>query len=525
MKSILKSFYTTLAIIFIVSAFVPVIPPEILPRNVVNEIANKVIKTAEAAAPYPPSFRVNVKDHHCTDQGVNNSGYIGEEPGSSPSSATTDDNAKDPDCGRIEMYLSSQVNSIPQSQTIYNRDFRLGVGLAESENGCTAQAGAIQWTPWVSDGGGFSWGARAGSNVNDPDCLRIFYESRPLPSGVLIKDIRVGLSTGNGAFQWTPWARQGGGWSGYSGGGNISPGQLDLDVQLVDVYDAQYVSDTVPSDMQRDQSGNYNIVMKNKGAVWNTDVYTPSPDTCPPPVPQNRGETCIESGTSNSSLIKLKRVDGDGSVSLINPTNTSPLNYSVDTTKNYIATDVCLGWGVAMNSSQSKFALTDLLKVKTAYANRLPSDTDPGPGDPGPICNQWGLQYTLDSQAPTNTNIVYDNNGTFPLSLRISPSAAYGTHTMQFQMVQLAANGTEIGTFGSLVNIDIEVSNGPTLNCTASQNANQSTNPSASTLFSIYMSGLPGGYNNTVTTTLASQRNGIVANPPSAALTPVKRLH
>ncbi len=450
----IKNFYISfIAAAITLSSFVPVLPPEVLPRV----LETKVVRAAEDQ---PNWFQVSVKDHNCSDQTGSSS-----LAGPNGSAAATDSNAKDPDCGNISFNTSS-VSGVGLTETIYNNDFRIGTRLAESESGCSRDAGAIRWTPWASEGGGAGWGATANPNVNDPDCLWIHYETRPLPAGILIQDVRAGISTGHGGFAFTPWARQGGGSSSYSGGGNISPARLFLDVRLVDVYDADYVSDTIPASMNRGQSGDYEIVMKNKATTWQTDFPSyAQTDECSSQQPEDvqEGETCAAVVQGHSTKIKLNSLN---SITGIRTTPEPELEYRREIVREYVAADVCIsfdgsfagpsGGGLEGGGDEGIKGgfLTPL--IKTAQALRLPDDIEPG--DTGPYCNEWGYMFALVSQTPTNMNIVNEDDGSFPISVQIEPTATNGTHTLQYQMVNLDTNEL----FGEIANIDISIGAGLT---------------------------------------------------------------
>ncbi len=505
MTKIKINFYTGIIAIIALASFFPIIPAEIIPRALET-------KVAQAAIANPDFFQVSVKDHQCSDQ----EGYSGQSYAGGINAAT-DSNAKDPDCGRIFMN-GGTMPAIPVSQSIYSNDFRIGTKLAESESGCNAQAGAVQWTPWASEGGGASWGATAGPNVNDPDCLWIYYETRPLPSGILIKDVRAGVSTGNGPIQYTPWARctpvapattcSAGGWSGYSGGGNISPARVALDVQFVEVYDAEYVSDTVPSNMDRNASGTYNIVMRNKATAWSSDIQYPNGNLPTPPVgndncqgttPVTRGQICETNPdpAMSSSKFKLKLVGSDPGISIDSSTS-APLIYKRVVHRTYQAGDICLQWGVASAPSSSKFA--KFFGIKSAEAlPREPGDGggDPG-GDPGPVCTQWGLAYYQAAQSPSNSNIVNTDTASFPIKLNVSGSAANGNHTLVFRMVNLNS-GEE---FGSQATINIAVGSAWTLNCNT---LDQTVNVGESAFYALSAT---GATTETITISMTSDPDG-----------------
>lgn len=179
--------------------------------------------------PAPTGFQVAVRDEGCATQERTSATVTAGNSGS-----VTDANSKDPDCARIN-FVSGNVSSVPTTVSIYTNDFRIGTRVAESENGCTSQIDtSIKWTPWASDGGGTSQQAVGQASSNDPDCVWVHYETRPMPAGKGIRDVRVGIASGSGT-QFTPWARSNGGWSAFSQGSNLRPTTVTLDVQTITV--------------------------------------------------------------------------------------------------------------------------------------------------------------------------------------------------------------------------------------------------------------------------------------------------
>ncbi len=94
-------------------------------------------------------------------------------------------------------------------------DFRIG-GQATDRGG--RETGPVTYTPWASQGGG-STDNITDSNSFDPDQYRLFLETRPLPPGVQISDLRLSIlavdrGEPDGVPTFTRWASQGGGRSG-----------------------------------------------------------------------------------------------------------------------------------------------------------------------------------------------------------------------------------------------------------------------------------------------------------------------
>lgn len=121
-----------------------------------------------------------------------------------------DANKYDPDALRIALEIEpARMNP--------SLDFRIGIQAADRAG--TAQLGPVQYTPWASQGGGWSETA-FDANEFDPDAFRIMIDYRPwpLPQKQLI-DLRVGLRMVDnrgadvGNPEYTPWLNDGGGFS------------------------------------------------------------------------------------------------------------------------------------------------------------------------------------------------------------------------------------------------------------------------------------------------------------------------
>lgn len=219
----------------------------------------------------PAGFQITVRDNGCTDQertssviGANSSGNV------------TDANAKDPDCASVN-FNAGNVNGVPQNDSIYTNDFRLGVRVAESESNCTNQIdGSIKWTGWASDGGSTSPQAVGTATSNDPDCIWLHYETRPMPAGKGIRDVRIGIASG-GNTQFTPWARAGGGASAFSSGGNIRPTTITIDAQTITTSTPPTTPPTTPTGISISGSIPNGIVGQQTTAVLSVtgSVQTP----------------------------------------------------------------------------------------------------------------------------------------------------------------------------------------------------------------------------------------------------------
>ena len=121
----------------------------------------------------------------------------------------SDSNNYDPDCIKLKL----------EPETFYSqgKDFRICVQLSDKSPG--SHSGATKCTPWASDGGGWSdWASD--DNREDPDYIRVQLQTRDLPDDKYIKDWRIGIQLSDdgcssqfGTTKYTPWASDGGGWS------------------------------------------------------------------------------------------------------------------------------------------------------------------------------------------------------------------------------------------------------------------------------------------------------------------------
>jgi len=99
-------------------------------------------------------------------------------------------------------------------------DFRIGAQAFDQGDG--NNVGPVQYTPWASQGGGWT-GLVSDTDGFDPDGFRILVETRPATSDRVLKDMRIGLqmfddhgSQPGNIIVFTPWSAQGGGWTEYA---------------------------------------------------------------------------------------------------------------------------------------------------------------------------------------------------------------------------------------------------------------------------------------------------------------------
>ncbi|MBI2630722.1 hypothetical protein HYW73_00705 [Candidatus Nomurabacteria bacterium] len=155
-------------------------------------------KTSAAA-----TFSLQLSDQNCG----NNIGTTAITSGGW-SGYALDSNGYDADCARV--YLSGISEST---------DFRVGIQLSDrGSTSCNAEVGPARYTPWASEGGGSS-GWTTDANAYDPNCAKVYLETRTAPLGAAIKNpkIEIGASddackTQQGASASTPAT---GGWSGW----------------------------------------------------------------------------------------------------------------------------------------------------------------------------------------------------------------------------------------------------------------------------------------------------------------------
>jgi hypothetical protein len=174
-----------------------------------------VAPTATAAV---PDFRVGIQ----LADGGGESGFGVQEFtafarfGDSGSEWAGDSNNFDPDAARIELDINLE--------TLGNRDFRIG-GQARDGG---SHLGTAEYTDWASEGGGTS-ALITDNNAFDPDEYRLFIDTRPMPAGEHVNDLRLSIRAfdedGAGITTFTPWASQGGGRSKFA----IDPNGFDPD--------------------------------------------------------------------------------------------------------------------------------------------------------------------------------------------------------------------------------------------------------------------------------------------------------
>lgn len=178
----------------------------------VTALMVSVTAVPAAASTDLPNFRVGL-------QTIDNGSQIGDAEftpyasfGGGCSPWAGDPNTYDPDGARL--FLDRAPRGV-----LGNRDFRIGGQVTDSGG---SQTGALQWSPWASEGGGVSPYA-FDTNGYDPDQYRVCLEVRALPPGIVLNDFRLSIkfvdhggAEQGGIRQYTPWAADGGGVSPYA---------------------------------------------------------------------------------------------------------------------------------------------------------------------------------------------------------------------------------------------------------------------------------------------------------------------
>lgn len=169
-------------------------------------------------------FRVSIQ--LIDDGGRAETGPLASTPflidGGGSSAFARDANGFDPDGARL--LLSS-------TGIAANLDFRICGQAIDNPSPRGAQFGPYVCSPWASEGGGYT-PLVTDDNQFDPDGYRIALEVQPVYYGVQINDVRlsiIAMDFGDrdlyGPTQFTPWQSQGGGFSPYA----FDPNHFDPD--------------------------------------------------------------------------------------------------------------------------------------------------------------------------------------------------------------------------------------------------------------------------------------------------------
>lgn len=125
-----------------------------------------------------------------------------------------DTNQFDPDGARLLL----STTGIPT-----NLDFRICGQAIDNATNRGAEIGPLVCSAFASEGGGGFSPLVTDPNRFDPDGYRVILSTRPLPPGVEILDVRLAIAAFDndprgfgGITQFTPWLSQGGGFSPYA---------------------------------------------------------------------------------------------------------------------------------------------------------------------------------------------------------------------------------------------------------------------------------------------------------------------
>jgi uncharacterized repeat protein (TIGR01451 family) len=460
-------------------------------KDQVSEVAQAVqINEAQAAQGGPSLFQIAVQDDNgnsgnCSQQYADYGSALYSPPSGYDYGYVTDGNRKDPNCAKIRMDAGDNTIS---NGSMYTSDFRIGIALAESESGCADRRSATSWTGWASEGGGSAFTYASGS-INAADCVWIFYETRPIPNGAIrIIDAQAGIGVGNGGWQFTPWASQGGGWApGWSttSGKDFTTARIALNTRLNFKYNADYVSSTIPqyppTTLSIGYSGQHSVTMKNipdigasNAMPWTSDVEVSSTTNrgvarCDEWVPTGPSETCTQTTVYSSSKFKLRRIDSNtGAVS----TTGGDLAYRRTVVSQWGATQVWYEGNCYVsdsgNSNLFQKLADNILDIDFAQARPIDEPIEncepPIPSDP-PVYNA----YFISRDRPVDVQI--NDTATFDLNLNTIQN---GDYQLQFQMVNLEAPVNEqrfgdvvAGNENTVAKINVRVGEWG-LNCTAS---------------------------------------------------------
>lgn len=142
-----------------------------------------------------------------------------------------DANLFDPDFMQIGLALDADAPT-----KLVDTDYRIAIQIADGQG--SSEHGAVRYTPWASEGGGWSTWANDANDYNF-DVIRVMLQIRPL-KGFFVTDLRLGIQTYDknrspyySPERFTPWMRQGGGISDYGGHNNfegLDRVRINLDV-------------------------------------------------------------------------------------------------------------------------------------------------------------------------------------------------------------------------------------------------------------------------------------------------------
>lgn len=186
-----------------------------------SEVEEEVVvgEVAEESTIARIKIGLQVADHGHDKVGVAKyTGWVdGVAAAASSSAWAVDTNGYDPDSVRV--HLEAETADVRAGLDVR-------VCMEASDDNATSQFGAKKCTPWSSESGGWS-AVATDANGYDPDAYRISIETRALVVGTMTRDFRIGVrgfddggSAHAGQARYSPWASQGGGWSGWASDDN-----------------------------------------------------------------------------------------------------------------------------------------------------------------------------------------------------------------------------------------------------------------------------------------------------------------
>lgn len=533
--SFLKHYlFVPIAFITMLNAVVPILPSEI--NSQLNPFKAPEIAQAQTNG---PAIRTGVADLGCSQQGQD-WGYAAFPGGRA---WVTDTNGKDVDCAKIGIDAGNVT--VPASErdkrSIYNYDFRIGITVSESENSCSRDAGMIAWTQWATEIDGIhESGPTVGQNgMVAADCVNVHFETRALPDRKIIKNVSVGIKVGNGGWQDTLNVLDGGGWSSNSRAGDFTTAQVRMTVDSATVpNDADYISTTIPQTPQTLNPGNtqnYNIVMKNQGGSWETDLpgtrtiqsSTPMPsgNNCDTWQPAAANQTCVEAVPMTSTKYKLRRTDTNRTA----VTTATDIAYTVNTTHTYSAirayTTECVdviddgenGGGIRPPIREIQTFLNPFIKKAHAAPPGMVCYRVPAVNAQGePIYNKIGPVISPTKDIQLGQEVQFN----FPLT----PGNTPGTYQLKFQMVHVPSNALFAATEHAqapytvaTINVQIGTIRDFSMNnCGVTKTVNATSSPSSFTTYTVSAS--VTNFTDPITVTMASSPTGPTANPASVQL-------
>ncbi len=130
-----------------------------------------------------------------------------------------DANLYDPDFLQVGLALDANAPT-----KLVDTDFRIAIQIADAQG--SSEHGVVRYTPWASEGGGWSAWANDANDYNF-DVVRVMLQTRP-KKDFFIDNLRIGIQTYDknrspytSPEMYSPWMRDGGGLSGYAGHDNF----------------------------------------------------------------------------------------------------------------------------------------------------------------------------------------------------------------------------------------------------------------------------------------------------------------